>query len=51
MDGLNGIFSSKTMVSGTAKNNVKSAWQLKMVMLWNEKKNPFVKMICSRTEI
>ena len=29
------------------RQNVKSAWQLKMVMLWNERFLPFVKMICT----
>ena len=40
------------MVSGMANNVIKkkSAWQL-MVMLWKERFLPFVKMICTGTEI
>ena len=39
----------KTMVSGMAKL-VKSAFQLKMVMLWNKIFLSFVKIICSGME-
>ena len=42
----------KMIVSGTAKRKrEKSAFQLKMVLLWNEIFLSFVKMICSGTEI